>query len=169
MQAATCSAQAWARWVLIVLNERLGLITCGKGADTQAPLSRLLGTRVSQAGARCRLGARQDPKIAPTPSPCLLTPAGTPGDRSLPCALGAGVSSRSWVGYSSKATGTKRTAPRTTKPSGRGAASCCLRSRWVPPTQHRGMGAEDKSPKSGSSHQQCPPAFSKPGELAGFL
>lgn len=115
-----------------MLNERLGLITCGKGADTQAPLSRLLGTRVSQAGARCRLVARQDPKIAPTPSPCLLTPAGTPGDRSLPCALGAGVSSRSWVGYSSKATGTKRTAPRTTKPSGRGAASCCLRSRWVP-------------------------------------
>lgn len=66
--------------MLIVLNERLGLITCGKAADMQAPLSRLLGTRVSQAGARCRLGAWQDPKITPTPSPCLLTPPGTPGD-----------------------------------------------------------------------------------------
>lgn len=48
-----------------------------------------------------------------------------------PLALRAGVSSRCWEGSISTETGTKQTAPRITKPSGRAAAGCCLLCRWV--------------------------------------
>lgn len=72
----------------------------------------------------------------------MMAQQGTAGDThhyASPLAFGAGVSSRSWEGSISTATGTKKIAPRITKPSGRTAAGCSLLSRWA-----TGTGTKDK-------------------------
>lgn len=118
----------------------------------------------------------------------VMAQQGTAGDTHhhlSPLALGAEVSSRSWEGSISMATGTKKTVPRITKPSGRTAAGCSLLSRWVTPTQRPppgggegggmespgaraqlkllGEDAEDKPQNLNELHTM--PAFSRPGEL----
>ena len=70
-----------------------------------------------------------------------------------PLAFGAGASSRSWEGSISTATGAKKTAPRTTKPSGRGAAGCSLLCRWGPrpAARRRELGREGRAWRAGCS------------------
>lgn len=66
---------------------------------------------------------------------------GTSHHRVSPLAPGAGARSRSWEGFTSTATGARRTVPRITNPSGTAAASCSRLSRWVTRLPAWGMGS----------------------------